>query len=160
MEKILTSKIRWLRFPAYAALLLAFFVLWPRTADDLQAIALDVLHEINTQQDLQEIALALQKHHRETGTFPAPEEMDRWLKQVFAGQPQYHLPIDRWGNALHYETTEDRLGFSLRSSGRDGIPGTSDDLGRIFFFPSLGDKAKNDADLPHEAILPPAQALP
>ncbi|TYT73801.1 type II secretion system protein GspG [Desulfobotulus mexicanus] len=160
MKKILTSKIKWLRFPAYAALLLAFFVLWPRTADHLQAIALDVLHEINTQKDLQEIVLALQKHHRETGIYPAPEEMDEWLKQVFTDQPQYHLPIDRWGNALHYETTEDRMGFSLRSSGRDAIPGTSDDLGRTFFFFNQKEKPEKDTDLPPETILPPAQNLP
>jgi hypothetical protein len=124
----------WIRFPAYFLGTLVLFFLYSHPLERWMEAGNDALKIIQTRQDIQETALALEAHYKTTGHYPAPGDLDDFLRQRFPDALKRQIPIDRWGNPLRYKTTEDQRGFFLVSMGRDGLPDTPHDFGIQIFY--------------------------
>ena len=82
------------------------------------------------------IKVALDLFRVETGSYPAGSNGLLELVQQPVGATNWHgpylrdLPVDPWGNKFFYEYPGKHIknGYDLSSTGRDGKPGTEDDI--------------------------------
>lgn len=91
--------------------------------------------------DFNAIGAVLKSYNNQNGSFPSTEEgfsvlIHQQPDQADSGRWKQYLrsiPKDPWGNEYRYRrlVDDDRAEYELRSAGKDGKPGTKDDLSSL-----------------------------
>ncbi len=84
--------------------------------------------EFHTKKDLLTLKKELLKFKKSRGIFPADHRFTIWYKKYIKNSLYYNFPLDRWGEALIYETFDNKDSFSVKSKGIDKTLDTKDDI--------------------------------
>lgn len=88
---------------------------------------LEEAREVRAEADIKGLGTALYMYNAKQGGFPTTEQG----LQALVPKQMKELPVDGWSMPYHYESPgkHNPDSFDLYSSGKDRIPGTSDDIG-------------------------------
>ncbi len=85
------------------------------------ALTSNVLNPQNTEKEMQEISIALEKYHNFYNSYP-----ENYIEFVDQKPIRSHWSTDGWNNAYRY--SKDSITYTLVSAGKDGVFDTEDDL--------------------------------
>lgn len=88
---------------------------------------LDDARDSRVEADIKSIGTYLYMYNAKQGGFPSTEQG----LQALVPKPMKELPVDGWNMPYNYESPgkHNPDSYDLYSSGKDKIPGTSDDIG-------------------------------
>lgn len=105
-------------FPSHTLVCAALLTLGCGAAENFEN-AKSIGSNIRTMMNMQEVAVALERHRAEHGTFPAADSMA--ALRVALGRPLEFRGVDRWGEELLVSVTPE--GYVLTSKGEDRVGG-------------------------------------